>query len=319
MREPLDIPQQPGRPLRYGWASVFVLSSVLLLLGLVRPTLAQDTPPNLIVSPLAVSVGKEETATYTVHFDTNPADFDGVECGETVYVNMRGFDYSTLQVDPFTPAFRTGTDCTGGNWDNPRTIQVKPVAGTEATVTILHAVWDDHGGTPLEDTGTPKVVVTIYDEAPTPPEPWVSIEAGSSSWTEGNAVTFTLTRGNDNIARTVDVSVIETGEMLRGTPPTSVVFAANSDTATLVVQTVDDDMDEDDSVITATITVPPGFQTSDRQLLATATVMDNDDAPDTDTPWVSIEAGSSSSTEGTLSRSLSPAAMTISPRRGRSM
>ena len=72
------------------------------------------------------------------------------------------------------------------------------------------------------------------------------------------------------------MSVVETGEMLRGTPPTSVVFAANSDTATLVVQTVDDDMDEDDSVITATITVPPGFQTSDRQLLATATVMDND-------------------------------------------
>ena len=146
-----------------------------------------------------------------MHFDTNPADFAGVECGETVYVNMRGFDYSTLEVNPFTPAFRTGTDCTGGNWNRPRMIQVKPVAGTEATVTILHAVWDDHGGTPLEDTDTPAVVVTIYDNAPPPPEPWVSIEAGSSSWTEGDDVTFTLTRGNDDIARTVDVSVVRNG------------------------------------------------------------------------------------------------------------
>ena len=126
MREPLGTPQQPGRPILYGWASVFVLSSVLLLLGLARPALAQDTPPNLIVSSTAVSVGAGETATYTVHFDTNPADFAGVECGETVYVNMSGFDYSTLEVNPFTPAFRTGAmeDCMGGNWDRPRTIRV---------------------------------------------------------------------------------------------------------------------------------------------------------------------------------------------------
>ena len=72
MREPLDTPQQPGRPIRYGWASVFVLSSVLLLLGLARPATAQDTatatPPKLIVSPTAVSVGGGETATYTRAF-----------------------------------------------------------------------------------------------------------------------------------------------------------------------------------------------------------------------------------------------------------
>ena len=53
-------------------------------------------------------------------------------------------------------------DCTGGNWDSPRTIQVSPVAaGTEATVTISHAVWDAEGGTPLADTET---VTTLGEE-----------------------------------------------------------------------------------------------------------------------------------------------------------
>ena len=69
MREQLGTPPPPGRPIRYGWASVFVLSSVLLLLGLARPALAQDdTLPTLIVSPTAVSVRGGEIATYTVRF-----------------------------------------------------------------------------------------------------------------------------------------------------------------------------------------------------------------------------------------------------------
>ena len=137
--------------------------------------------------------------------------------------------------------------------------------------------------TPQEDSPALSASVTlrvIANQPGDPPsEPWVSIKLGSSS-TEGNPVTFTLTRGNDNIAqtRTVNVSVIETGDMLSGTPPTSVEFAANSATATLEVQTVDDDMVEDDSEITATITVPAGFQIFG-SALATATVMDNDDTP----------------------------------------
>ena len=257
-----------------------VFACVLLLAyGLFVDVDSVQASPQLIVSPTAVSVGGGETATYTVHFDGNPAGFAGVECGDLVYVNMRGFDYSTLEVNPHTPAFRTGTDCTGGNWDRPRTIQVKPVAGTEATVTISHAVWDDHGGTPLADTDTPKVVVTIYDNDPPPSEPpWVSIEAGSSSTlTEGDPVTFTLTRGNDDITqtRTVIVRVSESGTMLSGSPPTSVEFAANSAIATLEVQTVDDQVDEDDSEITATITASSEFQISG-QAAATATVRDND-------------------------------------------
>ena len=230
-----------------------------------------------------MSVGGGETATYTVHFDGNPAGFAGVACGETVYVNMRGFDYSTLEVNPFTPAFRTGTDCMGGNWDRPRTIQVKPVAGTKGPVTILHAVWDDHGGTPLEDTDTPAVVVTIYDNPLLPELPWVSIQPGSSSTlTEGDPVTFTLTRSNDDMTetRTVNVSLSQTGDMLSSPLSTSVEveFAANSDTATLEVETDDDDVDEVDGTITATITASSEFQISG-PASATATVSDNDDDP----------------------------------------
>ena len=78
------------------------------------------------------------------------------------------------------------------------------------------------------------------------------------------------------------MSLLETGDMLSGSPPMSVEFAANSATATLVVQTVDDDMVEDDSENHGHHHGPrhdrPGFQIFG-SASATATVMDNDDTP----------------------------------------
>ncbi len=96
-------------------------------------------------------------------------------------------------------------------------------------MTISHAVWDNDGGTPVEDTETPKVRVTVYDNDP--PGPWVSIEPGNFS-TERSEVTFTLTRGNDDMTqtRTVSVSLSETGAMLSGSRSRSVEFAVNETT-----------------------------------------------------------------------------------------
>ena len=104
----------------------------------------------------------------------------------------------------------------------------------ETTVTITATITAPDGfqtsGRQLSATATVRDDDTPVDDDPLLPEPpWVSIKLGSSS-TEGNPVTFTLTRGNDNIARTVDVSVVETGAMLSGSPPMSVEFAADSAT-----------------------------------------------------------------------------------------
>ena len=43
MREQLDTQQQPGRPILHRWASVLILSSVLLVLGWSGSATAQTT------------------------------------------------------------------------------------------------------------------------------------------------------------------------------------------------------------------------------------------------------------------------------------
>ena len=265
-----------------GGVALCIAGAVATMLAGANPAFAQ-AQPQLIISPTELHVGEGESATYTVHFDANPVAFDDVECGDgtkgRVYVNMRGVDFSELEVSPNIPAFKTGNeDCEGGNWDNPRNITVRAVNDdvekSRQTFTISHAVWDNVGGTPVEDTATPKVRVTVYDNDPA--GSWVSIAPGSSS-TEGNNVMFTLMRGNDDMTqtRTVNVSLSETGSMISGSRSMSVEFAANSATATLEVETDDDDVDEADSEIRVTLRAPSGYTISGRPW-ATATVTDND-------------------------------------------
>ena len=267
-------------------AGLFALCAIGVLAAMLawaNPASAQNEPlPRLIISPTQLHVGEGDSVTYTVHFDRNPSGFDNVECGEPVYVNMRGFDSSEFRVEPFTPAFRTGnSNCEGGNWNRPRTISVTPVDENDVdmgrrTITIAHAVWDNDGGTPVEEDDAPKVRVTIYDNDPA--GPWVSIGPGNSA-TEGDNVLFALTRGNDDMTqpRTVTVNLSETGSMISGTRSRSVEFDANSATATLTVDLDDDNVVEDASVITATIRAPSGYTISGRPW-ATVEARDNDTA-----------------------------------------
>ena len=89
--------------------------------------------------------------------------------------------------------------------------------------------------------------------------PMVSISALTTPVTEGTAAAFTLSRtGATDAALTVAVSVAETGAAVSGTPPTSVTFAAGSDSATLSVATEDDEAVEDASTVTATVSSGSG-------------------------------------------------------------
>lgn len=246
----------------------------LLIAGVLAAMLAWANPahaqqsgdrPRLIISPTELHVGEGESVTYTVHFDKNPVGFAEVSCGDKVYVSMRGYVASELSVEPYIPEFRTGnSNCDGGNWDNPRNIRVMPVDDSEdlgqQTFTISHAVWDNAGGTPVEDTETPKVRVTVYDNDTT--EPAVSISAGAGG-TEFSNVTFTLTRNNEaeedlQQPLTVNVSLSETGDMLSGSRSRPVEFSAGSNTATLMVELDDDEVDELSSTIRAQIRAPSG-------------------------------------------------------------
>ena len=123
--------------------------------------------------------------------------------------------------------------------------------------------------------------------------PRISIASGSTSITEGDAATFTLTRTGDTASPlTVDISVEDLHGFTRGnhwdpppTLPTSVVFVANSSTATVSLQTLDDHRDVPNGQITVEVD-PPTMQQSVPYLLgqtgletsASTTVSDNDTA-----------------------------------------
>ena len=97
--------------------------------------------------------------------------------------------------------------------------------------------------------------------------------------TEGTAASFTLSRtGSTDAALTVAVAVSESGASVSGTPPTSVTFAAESSTATLSVATEDDEVSEDSSTLTVTVSSGTGYTVSGTSGSANVVVND-DDAP----------------------------------------
>ena len=108
--------------------------------------------------------------------------------------------------------------------------------------------------------------------------PVVSIVASATPVTEGTAAAFTLSRtGATDAALTVTVSVSESEASVSGTPPTSVTFAAASASATLSVATEDDEVAEDASTVTATVSSGSGYTVSGTSGSADVVVEDDDD------------------------------------------
>ena len=123
--------------------------------------------------------------------------------------------------------------------------------------------------------------------------PRISISSDSTSVTEGDAATFTLTRTGDTASPlAVQINIEDPEDFTRGnhwdpppTLPTSVEFEANSSTATLSLQTLDDHRDAPNGTITVEVE-PPRMRPSVQYLpghtgLATGastSVTDNDTA-----------------------------------------
>ena len=109
--------------------------------------------------------------------------------------------------------------------------------------------------------------------------PTVRISPDGSSVPEGGEARFRLVREGDlSVSVSVPVVVTETGEFLAGTPPDSVEFTVGEAEAILVLATVDDELDEQDGTIEATIA-----RSDDYEIEGSATarliVTDNDAVP----------------------------------------
>ena len=123
--------------------------------------------------------------------------------------------------------------------------------------------------------------------------PTVTITAGTSRIEEDADAKFTIERtGDTSDALVVQVDVTESGAMFNGMPPETVEIEEGSLTGTLTVEIHDDDVDEDDSVVTAKITRKDDspYALGDPSS-ASVTVEDNDG-----TPSLSVDASVSPGT-----------------------
>ena len=138
--------------------------------------------------------------------------------------------------------------------------------------------------------------------------PVVSVTAGSAV-EEGGTVAFTLTRIGDLTGTlTVPVDVTEHGAFLADEIPTEATFAADAATTALLVATDDDERDEADGAVTATITSGTTYRVGESASVtvsvtdngesasATVPVIDNDERGVTVTPTaLTVDEGGSGS------------------------
>ena len=106
--------------------------------------------------------------------------------------------------------------------------------------------------------------------------PVVNLTTNLAEVVEGATVAFTLTRiGDLTVPLTVPVRITELGSFLADGPPTQATFATNAATTTLQVATNDDERDEADGSVTATITSGLTLRVG-AAASATVSVTDND-------------------------------------------
>ncbi len=111
---------------------------------------------------------------------------------------------------------------------------------------------------------------------PEEPAVAVTLTADAASVTEGTAAAFTATLSEAlSGPLTVPVTVTSAGEVLSGTPPASVTFAAGDTSATLEVPTDDDSVVEGDGMVTVSLTAGDGYTLGEASA-ASVTVEDDD-------------------------------------------
>ena len=127
--------------------------------------------------------------------------------------------------------------------------------------------------------------------------PLIAISAMPSSVMEGTAATFTLTATPaPRVDLTVMVTLDDPGSFIQGVAPTMVTLAADTTTATLTVPTVDDDIADTTSAITATVAPGTDYTPATPPANTAEVEVQDDDGLE---PAISIVAAASSVTEGT--------------------
>ncbi len=222
------------------------------------------------------------------------------------------FSLSAPPIPPASITVNVNVDQTGDFAANGQTGTKQVTIGTggtgSLTVSTVNDDIDEAGGSitatvnagdgysPSGTNGAATVNVNDNDDPP-PQTPVVSI-AGGSTITEGGTATFSLSATPTPPASiTVNVNVDQTGDFAaNGQTGTKQVTIGTGGTGSLTVSTVNDDIDEANGSITATVNTGNGYSPSGTNGSASVQVNDNDEPPP-QTSVVSI-AGVSAITEG---------------------
>ncbi len=254
---------------------------------------------------------KQERSTFVVDIrDDDVAEPSITIAGSAASVTEGGPAQFTLTVSPVpitaldvnVRVTEVGTFISGAKGDRTVTIPANTAATLfdvdtsddavdEANGSITAAVRSGSGYT-LGSPSTATVTVNDNDVQPS-----ISIAAGSAV-AEGGDAMFTLTAAPIPAANvSVDVDVTETGTFISGSKGTrTVLLSAGTATATFVVGTDDDSIDESHGSVTATVEAGDGYTVGVPR--SASVPVNDDDGTTVSKPVVTVAAGATSVTEG---------------------
>ncbi len=268
------------------------------------------------------TVGSSASGTVAIADDDAPPEPEVTIAAGTSPVTEGGAASFTLTATP-APAADLAvsvTVATAGDYGvtaGTRTVTIPTTGSATLTLTTAGDATDEADGsvtvTVTDGDGytvgsSASGTVAIADDD-APPEPAVTIAAGTSPVTEGGAASFTLTATPAPAANlAVSVTVATAGDY-GVTAGTRTVTIPTTGSATLTLTTAGDATDEADGSVTVTVTDGDGY-TVGSSASGTVSIQDDDVAPE---PEVTIAAGTSPVTEGdaasfTLTATPAPAA-----------
>ena len=244
----------------------------------VTVTITEDDTPELAVTDGAAAEG-DEVLEFTVALNVASSQTVTVEYATADSTAMADTDYEETTGTLTFPALGT-----------TQTIRVPIIDDDldEAVEAFTVALGNASNATIGDGAATG--IITDNDL------PVVSVTADPTAVEEGGTVTFTLTRVGDlTVPLTVPINVTERGAFLAEGAPTEATFDVNAETTTLLVATDDDDLDEADGAVTATIAERATHRVGEAAS-ATVPVTDNDERGATVTPTsLTVDEGDSAS------------------------
>ncbi|MYF36580.1 MAG: hypothetical protein F4226_07300 [Synechococcus sp. SB0678_bin_12] len=187
----------------------------------------------------------------------------------------------------FAGSGQTGSRTVTVGTSGTATLEVTTVDdGTDEPKGAITAVVKSGAGYVLGSPTSAAVTVVDNDPPPPPPPPPFTVSiAGGSSVTEGGTATFALTASPaPSAAITVNVNVTDSGSFVgNGQTGSRTVTVGTSGTATLEVTTVNDNTDEPNGVIGASVRAGDSYGVA-VPISATVSVLDDDVAPPSSKP-----------------------------------